>query len=121
MKRFVWLVLFAFCTAVAQVQPVQPVTQVQDACDCCADGANACGMPDCATVPSAPAPGATAASPTIGLRVEADSVLPKSRSFRDKFFAQFVSRPALPAKLAPRLVAPPASVPMFKAHCSFLI
>jgi len=121
MKRFVWLVLLAFCSALAQVQPVQPVTQVQNGCDCCADGMNACGMPDCASVPSAPASAPVTASPTVALRAEADSVLPKSRSLRDHFYVQFVPRPAVPAELAPRVLAPVASVPVFKAHCSFLI
>lgn len=121
MKRLVWLVLLAFCTALAQVQPVQPVTKAQEACDCCEDGANACGMPDCASIPSAPGAATTAATPTIALRAEADSVLPKSRSFRDHFYARFVPRPAVPAELAPLTVASAASVPVFKAHCSFLI
>lgn len=121
MKRFVWIVLLAFCSALAQVQPVQPVTQVQEKCGCCEDGANACGMPDCATVPGAPTAPTVATSPSVALRAEADSVLPKSRSLRDHFYAQFVPSPAVPAELAPLTAAPIASVPVFKAHCSFLI
>jgi hypothetical protein len=121
MKRIVWIVLLAFCSALAQVQPAQPVTQIQEKCGCCEDGANACGMPDCATVPTAPATATAAFSPSVALRAEADSVLPKSRSLRNHFFAQFVPSPAVPAELAPLTAAPVASVPVFKAHCSFLI
>jgi hypothetical protein len=121
MKRFVWVVLLAFCTALAQVQPVQAVAKAQEDCGCCEPAANACGMPDCAPVPCSPSGATLAAAPTIAVRAEADSVLPKSRSFRNHFYAQFAPRPAQPAEFAPRVAAPVASVPAFKAHCSFLI
>ena len=123
MKRFVWLLLVAFCTAIAQVQPVAPLQAKQASCDCCDGEASACGMRDCAPAPSAPATGSSLvlASGTSTLRAQADSVMPKSRSFRDHYYAQFAPRPALPAKLAPQAAAPTASVPVFKAHCSFLI
>jgi len=121
MKRFVWLLVLAFCTAVVQVQPVQPLQAKQAGCDCCDKDANACGMPDCAPPPAtAPAP-AVLANEISTLRAEAESVLPKSRSFRDHFYAGFSPRPAVPAEIAPQVAAPPASVPAFQVHCSFLI
>ena len=121
MKRFVWLLLAAFCTAIAQVQPVEPLQAKQASCDCCEGEPGACGMPDCALPPASPSPVLVLASEATALRAEAESVMPKSRSFRDHFYAQFSPRPARPAAIAPQVVAPTASVPAFKAHCSFLI
>jgi len=121
MKRFVWLLALAFCAAVVQVQPVQPLQAKDAGCDCCEGGANACGMPDCAPAPACPPASALLASEISTLRAEAGSVMPKSRSFRDHFYAPFSPRPAQPAKIAPRIAAPTASVPVFQVHCSFLI
>lgn len=122
MKRFVWLLLAAFCTAIAQVQPVEPLQTKQASCGCCEE-AGSCGMRDCAPPPSCPSTGAglVLASASATLRSEAESVMPKSRSFRDHFYAQFSPRQAVPAEIAPQVVAPTASVPAFQAHCSFLI
>jgi len=60
MKRFAWLALFSFCTALAQVQPVQPVAGKNGQCSCCEEQtAGSCahgtakGMEDC-TMPCAP-------------------------------------------------------------------
>jgi hypothetical protein len=123
MKRFVWILLAAFCTAIAQVQPVEPLPLKQASCGCCEDGAGACGMRDCVPPPACPSAcaGLVLASARATLRAEVESVMPKSRSFRDRFYAQFSPRQAVPAEIAPRVVAPTASVPVFKAHCSFLI
>jgi hypothetical protein len=45
MKRFVWLALFAFGTALAQVQPVIPLQAQVEACCCCEDTtADACAQ-----------------------------------------------------------------------------
>ena len=120
MKRFVWLLLAAFCTAIAQVQPVEPLQPKQASCGCCEEP-GACGMPDCAPPPASPATALVLASEASALRAAAESVMPKSRSFRDHFYAQFSPRPARPAAIAPQVVAPTASVPAFKVHCSFLI
>ncbi|MEJ1974069.1 MAG: hypothetical protein WDM96_16920 [Lacunisphaera sp.] len=120
MKRFVWFLLAAFCTALAQVQPVAAPVTKQAVCGCCDKEAGACGMPDCALPPASAPAAAVVASPVI-LQRESDSVLPKSRSRRDHFYARFAPRPAVPAEIAPRVVAPAASVPAFQAHCSFLI
>ena len=121
MKRFVWLLIIAFCTAIAQVQPVESVQAKQAACGCCEE-AGGCGMPDCPppAIPS-PASGLVLASEASVLRATAESVMPKSRSFRNHFYVQFSPRQAVPAKIAPRMVAPTASVPAFQAHCSFVI
>lgn len=122
MKRLVWLLVLAVCTALAQVQPVEPLVQPkQESCGCCEDGMNHCGMPDCAPAPASVPSSALLAGEISTLRAEAQSLLPKSRSFRDHFHAQFALRPAVPAELAPRVAAPTASVPVFQAHCSFLI
>ena len=122
MKRFVWLILAAFCTAIAQVQPVEPLQTKQASCGCC-DEAGACGMRDCAPAPANPSTGAgvVLAAGASTLRAKAESVMPKSRSFHDRFYAQFSPRQAVPAEIAPQVVAPTASVPALKAHCSFLI
>jgi hypothetical protein len=121
MKRCVWLLVLAFCAAVVQVQPVQPLQAKDAGCDCCVDGANACGMPDCAPAPACPPAGALLAGEISTLRAEAESVMPKSRSFRDRCYAHFSPRPARPAGIVPRVAAPTASVPVYQAHCSFLI
>lgn len=120
MKRFVWLLIIALGTAFAQVRPVESLVAKQEVCDCCDPVAGSCGMPDCAPVPACPSTGLLLVSEVSPLRA-AESVMPKSRSFRDHFYAQFLPRPAVPAEIAPHVVAPTASVPAFKAHCSFLI
>jgi hypothetical protein len=118
MKRFVWLLLIAFCSALAQVQPVDaPVANPQEDCGCCENQANACGMPDCVAQPVAgqPAVGPVAA----GQQAEAPRL---ARAKRDHFFVQFLPRPALtPAAKMSVPTTPPARAPLFKAHCSFLI
>lgn len=122
MKRFAKLLVVAFCTAIMQVQPVQPLLAKQaDECSCCKDGANACGMPDCAPMPACAPASAVLASEVSTLRSEAENALPKARNVRDAFRDQFSPRPAVPAEIAPRIAAPVASVPVFQVHCSFLI
>ena len=121
MKRFVWLLILALGTAFAQVRPVEPLVAKQGACDCCEPEAGACGMSDCAPVAACPSAAPLLAGEVSTLRSQAENVMPKSRSFRDHFYAQFSPRSAVPAEIAPQVVAPTASVPVFKAHCSFLI
>jgi hypothetical protein len=119
MKRFVWILLAVFCTALGQVQPVEPLARVKHAC-CNCDGR--CGMPDCAP----PAPhastvfvseqGVAVARPAS---VSSESLTRKSA---EKFFAAFAAPCASSVVLsAPWQTAPAAGVPLFKAHCSFLI
>ena len=121
MKRFVWFFLAAFCAALAQVQPVEPLQAKHASCGCCDGETRACGMPDCALPPACPSTGLVLASAVSALRAESENVMPKSRGLGARFYAQFSPRPAVPAEIAPQVVAPTASVPAFKAHCSFLI
>ncbi len=121
MKRLVWLLLAVFCTALAQVQPVTFATTPKHAC-CACGGDGSCGMPDC-VVPPVSARGVTLAnsSPRIAVpaaRPGATAVC----AVREKFYAAFVEPTAvLAAVRAPARVTPAASVPLFAAHCSFLI
>jgi hypothetical protein len=120
MKRFVWLTLFAFCTALAQVQPVDLAAKKSDVCGCC-EKPGACGMPDCVPLPVASHSALVAETPN-GQRAEARRVTPASRIKRENFHAKFASRPAK----APVLHAPPGAVaavsgPLFQVHCSYLI
>lgn len=120
MKRLAWLLLFAFGTAIAQVQPVDVRLLPEEKCCCCEDEGGACGMPDCA-----PAPG-NCAQPVLQVQSPAQAVAkraaPAPQVSREKFYVQFVP----PARIAPALpvgetAAAPASAPLFKEHCSFLI
>lgn len=118
MKRWVWLLLAAFCTALAQVQPVR-VEAMPAACDCC-ETADACGMPDCAMPPAQAQPSAVQlatvqqAQPIAMRRVSsfrADFVLPLAPRLVD----------VTSGDLAPRFAVAPAVLPLFAAHCSRLI
>ena len=117
MKSLVWLLLAVFCAALA---PVQLVNAAQpQARGCCHHGC--CGMPCCP--PPAPAPTVlNAPEPAIeASRPAARQAEPVSGALA-KFYAAFVEpavvRPALPASAQ---AARAADVPLFKAHCSFLI
>jgi hypothetical protein len=120
MKRFVWLVLFAFCTALAQVQPVDLLVKKHEVCGCC-EKPGACGMPDCAPLPVASQPAFVAETPA-GQRAEARRLTPATRAKRANFYAQYESRPTIaPASHAPRVAVAAASEPLFRVHCSYLI
>jgi hypothetical protein len=117
MKRFVWLLLIAFCTALAQVQPVDVAATKQEECGCCEKEANACGMPDCVPQPTASQPaGVQVAS---SQQSEAGRLM---RAKREHFYVQFLPRPALtPAAKVSVSTVPAVSAPLFKVHCSFLL
>jgi hypothetical protein len=121
MKSLVWLLLLAFGTATAQVQPVDVRLTAEEKCCCCADGANACDMAsDCAPAPTSCAqPAVSLQSPVLAVAKRAVSA---PQAAREKFYVQFLPRvrvaPALPVT---GVVAPAASVPRFQEHCSFLI
>src|SRR5436190_7305018 len=120
MKRVVWLVLFAFCTALAQVQPVDMPAKKAVVCGCCEEP-GACGMPDCAPSPVTGQPAFAAETPTAQ-RAEARRLTPAPRPKRANFHATFESRPAMaPACHAPRVAVAPAVEPLFRVHCSYLI
>jgi len=122
MKRLSWLILAAFGTLLAQVQPVDlPVTK-PEVCGCC-EQPGACGMPDCVPLQTVPAqPVFNLQSPATVARVVLKESAPAPRPVKSRFYVQFASRaPASAALRAPAWVASPASVPLFKVHRSFLI
>jgi hypothetical protein len=120
MKRLVWILLAAFCTALAQVQPVDlPVTK-HEVCGCC-EGSGSCGMPDCIPQPATNQPAPVAKAP-LAQRTEARRLLSASRQKRESFPAVFGSRVfRVTTGCAPTRAAVAAEVPLFKVHCSFLI
>jgi hypothetical protein len=121
MKRLVWLILAAFSTALAQVQPVDVRLLPKEKCDCCEQSANACGMPDCAPAPAC-AQAALQLPAPAQIAVAKRTIPAPSATAREPFYVQFLPRvivaPALPVADA---VAPAASAPLYQAHCSFLI
>ena len=122
MKRLVWLILAVFGTALAQVSPVDlPVTKAE-VCPCCHDGGD-CGMPDCALPPATnPAPVFALPTPVSVVRIAVRRATPAPRALAGKFFVRLESRPAAVPAFGPiAAIAPAARVPLFKAHCSFLL
>jgi hypothetical protein len=121
MKRLVWLLLLAFGTVLAQVQPVDaPVAKVK-ACSCC-EVPGACGMPDCAPLPMVAQPVFDLQAPTRLAGLSVAKAAPAPRGLPEKFYAQFLPRTVVtPAWRVTSAVAPPASVPLFQEHCSLLI
>jgi hypothetical protein len=122
MKRLVWLLIAVVCTALAQVQPViMPTTVQEESCCCTGDEAGACGMPDCA--PATAAPSCAQSVPTLAAqRSEARKLTPAPKTRFETYYVRVDSRPAKsPAAGVSLRGTPAASVPLFKAHCSFLI
>jgi hypothetical protein len=121
MKRLVWILLAAFCTALAQVRPVDVPLKVQETCGCCEEP-GACGMSDCAPLPVASQPSFVVQAPA-SQRAEARRLTPAPRIKHGNFHATFAPRPALkPALPAPRVAAmAAASEPLFRVHCSYLL
>lgn len=121
MRRLVWLLLAAFCTAIAQVQPADVPPAKENRCGCCADEADACGMPDCGLPPIVATSGLVLQSPASTSRATAKRTFPAPSTGLINFQVQFFPR-VLPAeKLGRRVATPSASVPLFQAHCSYLI
>jgi hypothetical protein len=120
MKRLVWFLIAAFCTALAQVQPVDlPVTK-HEVCGCCAEP-GACGMPDCAPQPASGQP-VSAVQARLSQRTEAQRLSPAPRPKREAFYVQFVPRASrVTALRAPSVTTASASEPLFQVHCSFLL
>ncbi|HVT74652.1 MAG TPA: hypothetical protein VHD61_16075 [Lacunisphaera sp.] len=118
MKRLVWLVLAVFATLLTRVEPADLPARPAPACCCC----GGCDMPKCPPPPAHnPAPVLTLPAPAQAPASAARRVVaPRGR--QEKFFARFDSRRAVvPFAPAAMAVARPASVPLFSAHCSFLI
>lgn len=121
MKRLVWLLLFAFGTALAQVSPVDVRLHPGEACSCC-DRPGACDMPDCLPTPVTTQPACQVANPSVAARIAVRRAAPAPHLVHEVFYVRFLPRvsavPAVPAHLA---VALPAGVPLFQEHCSWLI
>jgi hypothetical protein len=118
MKRLVWILLAVFCTAIAQVQPVEPLVRQKHAC---CDCGGRCGMPDCAPpAPQVPSAFVGAQSVSVTRPQSARAVRPVRQA--EKFFVGYAKPGVSPSVLpAPSLMASAASVPLYKAHCCFLI
>jgi hypothetical protein len=120
MKRLAWLLLAVFCAALVQVQPAQAAPARAPTCACC-HATGACGAPHCLP-PSAFASLAFATEPSLRLKQEpapCASPLPRVAPARS-------ASPLPPGAIRPRLSAAPwtiaaTGVPLFKAHCCFLI
>ncbi len=121
MKRLVWILLAVVGTAFAQVQPVPVQVLSHHACHCCnCHCGGACGMPGC--LPPAPARTQLTATQPASVTVAAARHVAGPIRTAEKFFATFVEPAAVfAASRAPERVSPPARVPLFAAHCSFLI
>jgi hypothetical protein len=119
MKRMVLALLAVFCAAVVQVQPVEPLKTCP--CDCChCKHPGECGMPACRSSSTASPTVATAQSVPNGRSA------PRLLAQPGPFLASFVFAPGIgsapSSALTPSALAvPTAHVPLFKAHCSFLI
>lgn len=119
MKRLVWLFLAAFCFAVAQVQAVEPVAKAK-AKGCCEQSCK-CSMPACPVVSAAPQSPFDAARPLTVARPQVSRDAVATRRDHRKFFLSLLPPVVHPASVPAPVAAPPASVPLFEAHCSFLI
>jgi hypothetical protein len=119
MKRLAWLLLAVFCLAVAQVQPVEAVAQAKpkDCCDC----SGHCRMPACPAPAAAQPSPFEAARPLTVARPQPSREAVATRCDHRKFFLSLLPPAARPASDPAPVVAPPASVPLFEAHCSYLI
>lgn len=121
MKRLVWLILIAFGTALAQVQPVDVALTKQAVCDCC-DQPGACGMPECGLPPGHAPVTLTAERPAGELRRQTGRTVAKLSGPAFKFYLSLMEPAKVGSALrAPFDPAPAASVPLFQEHCSLLI
>jgi hypothetical protein len=118
MKRIAWLLLAVVCTSFVQVQPIEPVKA--QACRCChckipgSCGMPGCGQPTASTSRTITEPARIAAARgrrAGGLRVSQAGLA--AAPFR-------MARARLPLPAA-EFAALAAGVPLFKAHCSFLL
>ena len=121
MKHLVWLLLAVFSTALAQVQPVDLPVAKPAAC-CCGDEDCGCGMPKCGLPPAHCPVTYTAERPAGELRQQARRVTARLPHPAPRFYLSFVEPAVITTALrAPFQVASAASVPLFQAHCCFLI
>lgn len=121
MRRLLAVILTLATCAFAQVQPVVLADAPHPAC-CCCDHPGACGMPNCLPPPVSSTALVSLDRPAPAVTAEVRRVAKSSRRIGEKFFAAFVEPAAVSvATRSPTRVMPPASVPLFKAHCSFLV
>jgi hypothetical protein len=121
MKRCARLLLLALCCTLVVRLPAVDAQVAQPKCCCHCSVPGSCGLPGCGGCPGslpllrepapaarlAPAPERRRAQPVRRTRVDFADFLTAARASRRPPFA-----PAL---------GPPARVPLFKVHCSFLI
>jgi hypothetical protein len=119
--RTVWLLLAVLCTPLVGVQPVGVTQNSHCTCACHCREPGACGMPCIRTA----AVSRELAAGERSLRVTkpvANAQAETVRQIQHKFFAPFVAPPSTGVAVqAPAAMAPPTAVPLFQAHCSFLI
>jgi hypothetical protein len=122
MKRLVWLLLAAWCTALAQVQPVEPLVPAEPS-GCCCDCDGTCGMPECVALPAAPSSTAITERPASVARPETRRDARAKAEQLLKFFAIFSAPVEEPVALltTPDRESRPAGVRLFQEHCALLI
>ena len=122
MKRLAWLLLLAFGTLLAQVPVVEPLMPAKQHCACGDSCRGRCGMPDCA-LPAAPATPRFTSDRAVTLvrpAAKRDALLGERPANR-YFSVPLASLNASPALRATVRLAPAASVPLFREHCSYLL
>jgi hypothetical protein len=118
MKRLAWLLLAVFCTVLVQVQPADAL--VAKAPGCC-QVPGACKMPCCPQPAPLPAVFSLAQSIQVTSSPSRERAQP-ARVATGMFWASVVKPAAVKGPLpASAEAALAAGVPLFKAHCSFLI
>jgi hypothetical protein len=121
MQRFLALLLTLVACAYAPAQLGVRPEAPRIACSCC-DGEGSCGMPGCLPPPAASSTPSLATPPAQIAQLQVRRLATPARRIGEKFYSAFVPSPAvLAAPRAPLTVTPPAGVPLFKAHCSFLV
>jgi hypothetical protein len=114
MKRLAWLLLAVLCATLVQVPRVEGERAPPKCCHCCQ-------LPGCCPPATSVPATARAEEATPVTRAPVLRALPAS-NVADLFFAGLTepaaNRPGLPASAE---AARPARVPLFKAHCCFLI
>lgn len=113
--------LLAFGSLLTQVQPVEPLLPAKH-CACGAECGGQCGMPDCAlpATPSLPQFALDRATALVRPTARRDALLGE-RPVNRYIAVPLASLNALPACRATVRLAPAASVPLFREHCSLLI
>jgi hypothetical protein len=122
MRRLLAVILTLATCAFAQVQPLVLADAMRHpTCGCCS-GDGACGMPDCLPPPVTTRTVPVAVQTVRITLAAATRVAAPVRRTGEKFFMTFLEPPTTPVTVrGSDRITPPASVPLFKAHCSFLI